>query len=166
VLEDFTGAALGEACCAIDGCSVPTWAVPLHNLAHGFAKFGTGRGIPAERARAAARLRHACTKAPWYVAGTGRFCTDIMRLFGDRVFVKTGAEGVYCATLPQQGFGIAVKCDDGASRAAQTIMAAVIARFLLLSAGERASFSRFVEPTLRNWNGLEVGQIRITDALR
>ena len=166
VLEDFTGAALGETCCAIDGCSVPTWAVPLHNLAHGFAKFGTGRGIPALRARAAARLRHACTKAPWYVAGTGRFCTDIMQLFGDRVFVKTGAEGVYCATLPQQGFGIAVKCDDGASRAAQTIIAAVIARFLPISAGERASFSRFVEPTLRNWNGLEVGQIRITDALR
>lgn len=166
VLEDFTGAALGETCCAIDGCSVPTWAVPLHNLAHGFAKFGTGRGIPVERARAAARLRHACTKAPWYVAGTGRFCTDIMQLFGDRVFVKTGAEGVYCATLPQQGFGIAVKCDDGASRAAQAIMAALVTRFLLLSAGERASFSRFVEPTLRNWNGLEVGQIRITDALR
>jgi L-asparaginase II len=166
VLEDFTGAALGETCCAIDGCSVPTWAVPLHSLAHGFAKFGTGRGIPAERARAAARLRHACTKAPWYVAGTGRFCTDIMQLFGERVFVKTGAEGVYCATLPQQGFGIAVKCDDGASRAAQAIMAALIARFLPLSESERASFSRFVEPTLRNWNALEVGQIRITDALR
>ncbi|MGA8693443.1 MAG: asparaginase, partial [Xanthobacteraceae bacterium] len=56
VLEDFTGAALGEACCAIDGCSVPTWAVPLHNLAQALATFGAGRGISAERARAAARL--------------------------------------------------------------------------------------------------------------
>jgi L-asparaginase II len=145
---------------------VPTWAVPLHNLAHGFAKFGTGRGISPERARAAARLRHACVKAPWYVAGTGRFCTDIMQLFGERVFVKTGAEGVYCAALPQQGLGIAIKCEDGASRAAQAIMAAVIARFLPLAASERAALSRFVEPSLRNWNGLQVGQIRITDALR
>jgi L-asparaginase II len=166
VLEDFTGTALGEACCAIDGCSVPTWAVPLHNLAHGFAKFGTGRGISAERARAAARLRHACAKAPWYVAGTGRFCTDIMQLFGERMFVKTGAEGVYCAALPQQGLGIAVKCDDGASRAAQAIMAAVIARFLPLAASERPALTRFVEPVLRNWNGFDVGQIRISDALR
>src|SRR6201987_2376247 len=145
VLEDFTGAALDETRCAIDGCSVPTWAVPLHNLAHAFAKFGAGRGIPVARAQAAARLRHACTKAPWYVAGTGRFCTDVMQLFGERVFVKTGAEGVYCATLPQQGFGIAVQCDDGASRAAQAIMAALIARFLPLSASERVAFSRFVE---------------------
>jgi L-asparaginase II len=165
VLEDFTGAALGEGCCAIDGCSVPTWAVPLHNLAHGFAKFGTGRGISSERARAAARLRQACAKAPWFVAGTGRFCTEIMQLFGQRVFVKTGAEGVYCAALPEQGLGIAVKCDDGASRAAQAIMAAVIARFLPLAASERAAMERFVAPSLRNWSGFEVGQIRITEAL-
>jgi len=166
VLEDFTGAALGEACCAIDGCSVPTWAVPLRNLAHGFAKFGAGRSMSGERTRAAARLRHACAHKPWYVAGTDRFCTDILQLFGERVFVKTGAEGVYCAALPQQGLGIALKCDDGASRAAQAIMAAVIARFLPLAASERAALARFVAPTLRNWNSFEVGQIRMTDALR
>jgi L-asparaginase II len=165
VLEDFTGASLGEACCAIDGCSVPTWAVPLQNLAHGLAKFGTGHAISAERARAALRLRQACASAPWFVAGTGRFCTDIMQLFGQRIFVKTGAEGVYCAALPQRGLGIAVKCDDGASRAAQAIMAAVIARFLPLAASERAALRRFAEPSLRNWNGLEIGQIRVTEAV-
>ena len=164
VLEDFTGASLGEACCAIDGCSVPTWAVPLQNLSHGFAKFGTGHGLPAERARAAARLRQACASTPWFVAGTGRFCTEIMQLFGQRIFVKTGAEGVYCAALPQQGLGIAIKCDDGASRAAQAIIAAVIARFLPLAANERAPLQRFAEPSLRNWNGFDVGQIRVTHA--
>jgi len=89
-----------------------------------------------------------------------------MQLFGERVFVKTGAEGVYCAALPQQGLGIALKCDDGASRAAQAIMAAVIARFLPLAANERAALLRCVEPSLRNWNGFEVGQIRVTEALR
>src|SRR5215467_14497601 len=157
VIEDFTGASLAETCCAIDGCSVPTWAVPLRNLAHGFAKFGTGRGVSAERTRAAARLRQACAAAPWFVAGTGRFCTEVMQLFGQRVFVKTGAEGVYCAALPEPGLGIAVKCDDGASRAAQAIMAAVIVRFLSLTASERAATERLIEPPLRNWNGFEVG---------
>jgi L-asparaginase II len=37
VLEDMTGAALSDDRCAIDGCSVPTWAIPLQNLAHAFA---------------------------------------------------------------------------------------------------------------------------------
>lgn len=166
VLEDFTGATLGEAQCAIDGCSVPTWAVPLDSLAYGFAKFGAGRGIPTEHAKAAARLRQSCAKAPWFVAGTGRFCTDIMQLFGERVFVKTGAEGVYCAALPGEGLGIALKCDDGAGRAAQAIMAVLIVRFLPLAAIEHAALHRFVQPVLRNWNNFEVGQIRLTEVLR
>jgi L-asparaginase II len=165
-LEDFTGAPLGEAKCAIDGCSVPTWAVPLSSLAQGFARFGASRGVAVGHAQAAARLRQACAKKPWYVAGTGRFCTDIMHLLGERVFVKTGAEGVYCAALPGEGLGIALKCDDGAGRAAQAVMAALIARFLPLSTSERAALERFVQPVLRNWNDFEVGQIRVTGALR
>jgi L-asparaginase II len=166
VLEDFTGTSLDQACCAIDGCSVPTWAMPLRDLARGFAKFGTGHGISPERTRAAAQLRQACAKAPWFVAGTGRFCTEIMQLFGERVFVKTGAEGVYCAALPQRALGIAIKCDDGGSRAAQAIMAALIARFLPVTASEREALERFVAPVLRNWNGFEVGQVRMTEAMR
>ena len=163
VLEDFTGTVLGDDCRAIDGCSVPTWAIPLHNLARAFAKFGTGRGLAPERARAAARLRAACTQKPWHVAGTGRFCTEVMQLFGARVFVKTGAEGVYCGALPELGLGIALKCDDGAGRASQAVMAAVIARFLPLGDAERVALARFVHPTLRNWNGFEVGALRVME---
>jgi L-asparaginase II len=164
-LEDLTGMALGADRCAVDGCSVPTWAIPLKNLAGAFAKFGTGHGLGRERADAAARLRAACTQNPWYVAGTGRFCTEIMRFFGARVFVKTGAEGVYCGALPELGLGIAIKCDDGAGRAAEAVMAAIIARFQPLDAAERASLARFVKPTLHNWNNIEVGAIKVMDAL-
>jgi L-asparaginase II len=165
VIEDFTGAALAQDVCAIDGCSVPTWAIPLQNLAAGFAKFATGQGLSPKRAAAAQRLRRACALKPWHVAGTGRFCTEIMQIFGPRVFVKTGAEGVYCGALPEQGFGIAIKCDDGASRAAQAVMAALIARFLPMSEAERQALAPFVRPVLHNWNGFEVGSVRVTSAI-
>jgi L-asparaginase II len=85
-----------------------------------------------------------------------------MQAFGARVFVKTGAEGVFCGALPQQGLGIAVKCDDGAGRAAEVMMAATIARFLKSDA---AVLERFVRPTLRNWNGITVGRLRPTAIL-
>lgn len=165
VLEDLTGAALGPEQRAVDGCSVPTWAIPLRALAHGFAKFGTGHGLPRGRAEAAARLRAACADKPWHVAGTGRFCTDIMKLLGRRVFVKTGAEGMFCGALPGQGLGIAIKCDDGGGRASEALMASIVARFLPLDDAERAALARFTRPTLRNWNGIEVGALRVTDAL-
>jgi L-asparaginase II len=106
-------------------------------------------------------LRAACAQKPWHVAGTGRFCTEIIQLFGARVFVKTGAEGVYCGALPELGLGIALKCDDGAGRAAQAVMAALVARYLPLNDAERAALEHFVHPTLRNWNGFEIGALRV-----
>jgi L-asparaginase II len=165
VLEGLTGVGLGEDVCGIDGCSIPTCAVPLTALAHAFAKFGTGQGLGPERARAAARIRAACAAQPYFVAGTGRFCSEVMKQFGARVLAKTGAEGVFCGALPEQGLGIALKCDDGATRASEVAMAAVIARFLPMSEDERGAVGRFLRPTLRNWNGIEVGGLRAVEAL-
>jgi L-asparaginase II len=164
ILESLAGVALAQDVCAMDGCSVPTWAVPLASLARAFARFGSGYGVAPERAKAMARLRAACAAHPWFVAGTGRFCTDIMEAFGPRVFVKTGAEGVFCAALPDLGLGIAIKCDDGAGRAAEVITAATLARFLTSDAA-RATLERFLRPTLRNWNGIVVGAMRPTEAI-
>lgn len=163
VLEDLSGVTLGPS--AIDGCSVPTWPLPLAALARAFARFGTGAGLGPARARAAARVRAACAAKPWFVGGTGRFCTRVMEHFGARVFVKTGAEGTFCAALPELGYGIAVKCDDGAGRAAEVMIAATIARLVPLNAKDHAFMKPLVRPDLRNWNEKTVGYLRATEAL-
>jgi len=162
-LEVLSGAPLPPEVCAVDGCSVPTWALPLDALALAFARLATGAHMMPERARAAARLREACTTWPWHVAGTGRFCTEVMTLFGARLFLKTGAEGGYCAALPELGIGIAVKCDDGAGRAAEVMVAAALDR-LLNNDDDSAALKPFVRPAIRNWNGIAVGGIRPTEA--
>jgi L-asparaginase II len=161
ILEDLTEVALPPDCRAVDGCSVPTWVVPLENLALAFAKFGSGRGLAPARAAAAARLFEACVREPWYVAGSGRFCTEIMQLLGAQALVKTGAEGVMCAAVPALALGVAIKCDDGASRAAEALMAAMLARLLTLDDQQRAALARFAQPKIRNWNDIETGELRI-----
>ncbi|HLH90415.1 MAG TPA: asparaginase [Xanthobacteraceae bacterium] len=158
-LESMTGAAIPDERRGIDGCSVPTWAIPLSSLAHAFARFATGRGLEPKRAAAAQRLRAACAAKPWFVSGTGRFSSEIMGHFGARVFVKGGAEGVYCGALPELGYGVAIKCDDGQGRCAETVMAAVIARLLTLSDADRTFLGRFMRPALQNWRGTVVGKL-------
>jgi len=164
-IESVTGTSIPDNRRAIDGCSVPTWAVPLKHLALGFARFGTGHSLAPERAKAAARLRAACAAHPWYVAGTGRFCTEVMQRLGARAFVKVGAEGVYLGALPERGLGIAVKCDDGGARAAEVVMATLIRCFGALSKDEQAALDHLVRPTLRNWNGIAIGELRPTAVL-
>ena len=155
-LADMTGAALRAETRAIDGCSIPAYAIPLRALAHGFARFATGQGLPPQRARAAARIRAAVAANPAMVAGEGRFDTEVMTLLGARVFTKTGAEGVWCAALPELGLGLAVKADDGAGRAAQVMIAALLGRF----GGFGEALDRLAAPALLNWNGLPVGALR------
>lgn len=160
VMEDLTGTSLGLGNCGTDGCSIPTYAVPLRELARGFAKMATGNGLAPERAKAARRLFAACMAEPWQVAGTGRFCTRLMELAPGRLFVKTGAEGVFCAALPEKGLGIALKCEDGATRAAESMVAAVLAKLMADDAALSASLHELAKRTLRNWNGIAVGEVR------
>lgn len=156
-LADTTGAVLDDSNRAVDGCSIPTYAISLHSLALGFARFGSGVGLSAARAAAALRIRAAVAANPFMVAGTGRFDTRLMTLMGPRVFSKTGAEGVYCVALPELGLGLAVKCADGAGRAAEVVTAALIERFLRPN---EPDFSDLVRPKLTNWNGITVGELR------
>lgn len=164
-MESLTGAVLGADNCGTDGCSIPTYAVPLRGLAHGFAKMATGVGLSAERAKASKRLFAACMAEPFYVAGTGRACTKIMEIAPGRIFAKTGAEGVFCAAVPEQGIAIAVKCDDGTTRAAEAMVASVLARFFEKGSEVHHSLMAFANKSMRNWNGIHVGDVRVAGEL-
>ena len=162
-LQVTTGHDLAQAAVGTDGCSIPTYAIPLHKLAHAFARVGTGVGLHAGHARAAARLRQAVANAPFMVAGSGRFDTVVMERLGARVFCKVGAEGVYCAALPEQGLGVAIKIDDGNNaRACEVAMAAVIGALVRLDDSERVFMQQLADVALNNWNGIEVGRLRAT----
>jgi L-asparaginase II len=168
-LEAATGTRLadGAAPRGTDGCSIPTYGVPLRALALAFARWGTGAGLREGQARAAARLRKAVAAAPFMVGGTGRFDTVVMERLRGRVYCKVGAEGVYCAALPQRGLGVAVKMDDGNNaRACEVVMASLIEALALLDDEERAFLRTLSVLTMRNWNGIEVGVLRAATPLR
>ena len=126
-VSETCGVELGPNDMAIDGCSVPTWSLPLIALARGFARLGGGQHLAPARARAIERLRRACFSAPVLVAGAGRFDTVVMSGLAPHVFSKGGAEGVQCTALPELGLGIATKIDDGAKRGSERAFAEVLA---------------------------------------
>ncbi|MBK6864916.1 MAG: asparaginase [Ideonella sp.] len=162
-----TGVDLDAAPRGIDGCSIPTYAIPLRALALAFARIGSGVGLSPAHAQAAQRLRKAVAREPFMVAGSGRLDTRVMERFGERVFMKVGAEGMYCAALPGLGLGIAIKVDDGNNaRAAEVVVGAVIEAGLALGGDELAFMRGFSNATLANWRGIEVGALRASAELR
>jgi L-asparaginase II len=166
-LQAATGADLSKAPRGTDGCAIPTYAIPLQQLALAFARVATGQGLSPEHASAARRLREAVAREPFMVGGTGRFDTRVMEHLGERAFVKVGAEGVYCAALPERGLGVAIKMDDGNNaRAVEVVMASLIEALLPLGDDEAVFMRSLSEPVLRNWGGTDVGGLRPTPLLR
>ena len=149
----------------IDGCSAPNFATTLRGLARAMARMARpDAGMGAARAAAATRLTAAMMAHPALVAGEGRACTGLMRALNGAGAVKTGAEGVFIAILPGLGLGVALKIDDGGTRASECAMAAILVRLGLLDAQDPAARARSHAPD-RNRRGLLTGGIRPSETL-
>ncbi|HEX6991858.1 MAG TPA: asparaginase [Gemmatimonadales bacterium] len=159
----WTGVAPGELLHAVDGCTVVCFGLPLTGMATAYARFG------ARREPAAVRLRQAMMAHPDLIAGTGRYCTELMSAFPGQIVAKVGAEGVYSAALPAQGVGITLKVEDGDSRAAPVALHAVLCQLLPVLGVDVAPLAALAErgtvPT-RNTRGEVTGDLRAAGALR
>ena len=156
VLESMAGLDLGDAPRGIDGCGIPVIGIPLGNLALAMARLGNPHNQPDARQAACARIRTAMTAEPFMVGGTGSYCTRAIEASRGRALVKTGAEGVYCGALPALGLGLALKVDDGTTRAAEAIMGRLLQRFEAIGPDEEGITTH----PLHNRAGREVGEVR------
>jgi L-asparaginase II len=157
-LSELCSVDIASAPRGVDGCSVPTWGIPLRQLALGFHRFASGATLTETRRRAAQRIIEAVRRHPDMVGGRDRFCTRLMAAV-PRAFVKTGAEGVFCGAVPHAGIGFALKCDDGASRASEAAAAALLHSLDVWSAEEREELGAFTTVELHNWRNTEVGRV-------
>lgn len=143
-----------------DGCGVPTWPVALRNLATAAARLGVAGDKDGPRNRALHRVGQAMRAEPFLVAGTGRCCTAIMQAVPG-VLAKTGAEGVYLLAVPEKQVGVALKVEDGATRAAQMLTANLLGRLGVLDSAAKGALDRFLNPVLRNFAGTKVGHLTL-----
>ncbi|MBL6853155.1 MAG: asparaginase [Alphaproteobacteria bacterium] len=155
-LRDLTGASALPY--GIDGCAAPNFATSLTQFATAAARMATPGALPAPRAAATARIIGAMIKHPELMSGTGRACATLIRACGGKASVKTGAEGFFGAWIPSRGLGVAIKIDDGAGRASETAMAAVLDQLGLLNDDPKAR--AILRAPVINTRGATVGERR------
>jgi L-asparaginase II len=128
---------------AVDGCGVVTFALTLERMAHGFGRLASLPG--GDRVVAAMRTH------PELVGGAGQTDTEAMRALPGWA-VKGGAEGLMCAAGPD-GVGVALKIEDGTSRAHRPALHAFFGRLGLELPDE------FARVAVANAHGDQVGEI-------
>lgn len=153
--EEVTG--ISSPGFGIDGCSAPNFATSVSALAYAMAQFATASETGDSRSRAMSALREAMMKHPDLVAGETRACTELMRAMDGRAVIKTGAEAVFVAILPQRRMGIALKIVDGGVRAAEAAITALLIRHGALQA-DHPVVQRYLGPLVSR-RGLHTGHI-------
>ncbi len=144
---------------SIDGCGAPNPRVPLATLAYAFALLGRGCDAAGTDVPALSALRDAMRLHPELVAAEGLLDTTLMRALPGYV-TKIGAEAVHAIAVPDRGWGIALKVEDGAERALGPATVSVLQALGLSDVGDLERFGAFAGATLRNHAGLAVGAIR------
>ncbi|SDZ06239.1 asparaginase [Jannaschia faecimaris] len=145
----------------IDGCSAPNFATRLDGLGHAMGLFAAAREGQGARQDAMVKLTRAMGEESFFVAGDGRACTDLMRAMGGKVAVKTGAEGVFVAILPELNRGIALKIVDGGTRAAEATIAALLVHLGALDAAAPVA-QRLTYGPISNCRKKVTGHYRVT----
>jgi len=147
----------------VDGCGVVCYALPLRNMALAYASLAAAarRGE-----RGPATVVEAMAAHPEMVAGEGRICTALGRITEGRVFAKLGAEGVYCVGVPGAELGIALKVEDGSTRAVAPAVAGVLRELDLISEDDFGALHGFVFHELSNTRGDVTGEVRPAIRLR
>ena len=155
----------------IDGCSAPVFAMPLFNFALAMARLAEPTGLGEVRANACKKIAHAMMAYPEMVAGPGAFDSVLMNVMKGKAAVKGGAEGYQMVSLMpgacgkgSPGIGVAIQVSDGDPnrRATYALIVALLKELGFKEEMESEAFQKFNNHLLKNWRGLEVGEIRIT----
>jgi L-asparaginase II len=139
--------------CAVDGCGVVVYAMPLHAMAVAWAR------LVASTDDVPSRIVHAMRTRPFLVGGTERFDTVLMEETEGDVLAKIGAEGVHSVAVPSQGLGIAVKVEDGAPRAQYPAVLRCLQALDVLPAALPPRLAELLSKPVRNTRGEVVGEL-------
>jgi L-asparaginase II len=154
----------------IDGCSAPVFAMPLSNFALAMARLADPSALGESRATACKKITHAMMAYPEMVAGPGALDSALMRVMQGKAAVKGGAEGYQMLSLMpgacgkgSPGIGVAIKISDGDPnrRATYALIVGLLKELGFEDEMASEAFRNFNTPLLRNWRGLEIGEIRV-----
>ncbi len=165
-MATFAGMEADDIVIGVDGCGVPVFGLPVYNMALAWAQLARPDNLDTANANAARRISQAMTACPLLVAGTNRLCTGLMTHLNGRLIAKSGAEGIYCAALLEQGIGIAVKIEDGNGRATGPAVIDTLRQMGFLSEADLENLQKFHNPITYNHRRDVVGESRAAFTLK
>ncbi len=160
-----------EIAVASDGCSVPTFAMTLAQMALAFARLVDPAFLPATLAAASRRVVAAMWAHPELLSGTEGDTQDVTSALVRRkatvLVAKSGAESLFCVgvvpgVVGAHGVGLALRAEDGGhvQRSCYLPTAIALHRLGVLDDTDLAALEPYLAQTISNVHGQVVGKVR------
>lgn len=146
----------------VDGCSAPIFSVPVYNQALGYKNLVAPDKFSPAVQQACKRIVEAVSQHPFMVAGSKRYCTDLMKAAGDKVIGKTGADGVYCLALKKEKIGICIKIDDGKMGPQYNVAQRLLENTGLLHSETCELLAKYITEEQKNFGGMHTGETTVS----
>lgn len=160
-ISKMTKYPIDEIKIGIDGCGVPSFQIPLKNLALGFARLVSHEKLETQSMKdAAEKIVDAMVTFPEMIGGKNRYCTELMQAFDKRIVGKEGAEAVYCIGDKKTGIGIAIKIEDGMKRPIYAVINSVLEQLKIGLNQELDRLQHYSNPLIKNMKNEVVGSIK------
>lgn len=159
-VSQISGVDKADVVIGIDGCGVPVFGIPVYNMALAYARFVKPTDLDLLRQQACNKLSNAMVSYPQLVAGTGRFCNELMKITKGKIVAKDGNEGVFCLGIPAKGWGMAVKIEDGHVRALAPAVIGILEQLDVLTPEEIQALSKHRNTPIKNFRQEVIGEIR------
>ena len=141
----------------IDGCSAPNYALPLANLALGYARLASGEQ-DGEFGASFALLGNAMTSHLGLVSGTGRNDLAFMHAGRGDWVSKIGADGVQVVGSKSRGEALAIKIIDANKPALFAATVEVLDQLGWLDDAQRAELEPWRARAIVSARGVQVGE--------
>ena len=148
---------------AFDGCSAPIYNVSPFHQAVGYKNLICFEKYNDARKKACKMIIDAVSQYPEMVAGTDRYCTDMMRICVSEVIGKTGAEGIFCLGFKNKKWGVCIKIDDGKMLPQYNVAQAFIKATGLFDEATLAPLEKYMHDDIKNWNLKSTGRLKVSD---
>ena len=160
ILESFTETKVKNKFKSIDGCTLPQYAFSIESLTLAMLKVSCFNKLQSDISLCLNKLLYCITNNPFFIGGSNRFDSELIKITKGRIFCKQGAEGVLLFSDMKNKYGGVLKVKDGNNRAIPAATLSLLKKIGSLNINELNKLKKWNPEILFNHSNKKVGMIK------
>ncbi len=162
IFNKFTETKLSKKNFSLDGCSAPQYSFKIKHISKALNNLIRSYKNNYHYTEQVRILVNSILENPEFIGGTSSFDTKVMKTSKEKIFCKSGAEGVFLFFDIQKEISGVIKITDGNERAIPITILNIFKKLKIMNNEELKNLEKKEKFDLQNHAGKKIGRISLT----